>query len=75
MNALVRENKATGLSKKTDLDVLVYPNPVVGQNLNVQIKNQIYFNGQLELVAMDGRKVLSKPIISGFDSLNTDGLQ
>ena len=73
-NSVVKEHKVASLAKMNNLDVQVFPNPVIDQNLKVKIQNQIYFNGQLELLSMDGRKVLSQPIISGFDTLNVYGL-
>ena len=75
LNSTLKKEKASSLAKKNELNVQVFPNPVINQDINVKIDNQVFFNGHLELINMDGRKVFSKPIISGFDALNTDGLQ
>jgi len=74
LKAKVKSKKRDVPSKSLDLDVQVFPNPVMDQNLTVQIDNQMFFNGELQLIGMDGSKVLNRPIFSGYDTIKTDHL-
>ena len=68
------KGKEKAFSRKSKIHINVFPNPVIDQKFTIQIENQEYFDGSMELINMEGRKIMSSSLMSGMTTIPTKGL-
>ena len=73
-NVSSNKNPSKTLPKQIPLSVLTYPNPVSNQPLQIEIQNQSFFGGRLQLLDMNGKTVVTQSISGSTTSIDTNML-